>query len=222
MNQIKKQCDGCGTCCRNGGPPLHVQDLELVRTGVLAVDNLVTVRSGELVIPPLATKPVSAKSEWIKIQGDGDDWCCQFLDTSSNSCTIYKHRPSSCRALKCWDTDEILAKAGRDLLARSDLIDRDDPMLQFIQLQEKRCPVPEMENIVALLTDESRQNELLNDLTGLVNVDLQIRSQAVKEFNITVASELFYFGRPLFQLFYPLGIVPVETRQGVELKFEPR
>jgi Fe-S-cluster containining protein len=220
LNQIKKQCDSCGTCCRNGGPPLHVQDIELVRTGSLVIDNLVTVRCGELVIPPMATKPVPTQSEWIKIQGVGSDWCCRFFDASSNSCTIYEHRPSSCRALKCWDTDEIMAMAGRDLLARSDLIDNNDPLLKLVYLQEKRCPVPEIENIVITLTDPARRDELLMDLTDLVKVDLQIRTQAVREFNISVARELFYFGRPLFQLFHPLGIMTVETPQGVELKFQ--
>lgn len=198
---------------------MHVQDLELVRTGLLTIDNLVTVRCGELVIPPLATKPVPAQSEWIKIQGVGSDWCCRFFDTSSNSCMVYKHRPSSCRALKCWDTYEIIAMAGRDLLARSDLIDNNDPLLQLVHLQEKQCPVPDMENIVITLAGEARRDELLEDLRDLVKVDLQIRTQAVREFNISVARELFYFGRPLFQLFHPLGIVTVETRQGIELKF---
>jgi len=219
---MKKQCDSCGTCCRNGGPPLHVQDIELVRTGVLAIDNLVTVRCGELVLPPLATKPVPAQSEWIKIQGVGSDWCCRFLDISSNSCSIYKDRPSSCRALKCWDTNEIIAMAGRNLLARSDLIDSDDPMLQLVQLHGKRCPVPDMVNIAARLTEDEQRNKLLKEFAGLVKVDLQVRTQAVREFNISVARELFYFGRPLFQLFHPLGIVTFETRQGVELKFRPR
>jgi len=218
---MKKQCDSCGTCCRNGGPPLHVQDIELVKRGVLAIDDLVTVRCGELVLPPLAAKPVAAQSEWIKIQGVGSEWCCRFLDVSYNTCTIYLNRPSSCRALKCWDTDEIIAMAGHDLLSRSDLIDSEDPILQFVQLQEKKCPVPDLENIVAILTEEDQRNKLLEELTGLVNVDLQIRSQATKEFNLSVARELFYFGRPLFHLFYPLGIVTVETHQGVELQFQP-
>jgi len=76
-----------------------------------------------------------------------------------------------------------------------------------------------MENIVITLASEARRDELLEDLSDLVKVDLQIRTQAVREFNISVARELFYFGRPLFQLFHPLGIVTVETRQGIELKF---
>ena len=199
---------------------MHLQDIELVRTGFLVIDHLVTVRCGELVIPPMAIKPVPAQSEWIKIQGIGSDWCCRFFDTSSNSCTIYTHRPSSCRALKCWDTGEIMAMAGRDLLVRSDLIENNDPLLPLVYLQEKQCPVPEIENIVIILADPMRRSELLMDLTSLVKIDLQIRTQAVREFNISVARELFYFGRPLFQLFHPLGIVTVETRQGLALKFQ--
>jgi Fe-S-cluster containining protein len=219
---MKKKCDCCGTCCRNGGPPLHVQDIQLIKSGVLVFDDLVTVRRGELVLPPLATKPVPAQTEWMKIQGVRGEWCCRFLDTSSNTCKIYEHRPSSCRVLKCWDADEILAMAGRDLLGRLDLIDSDDPLLPLVQLQEKHCPVPDMENIVTLLTEEGGRNQLMKELTSLVESDLRIRTQAAREFNISVARELFYFGRPLFQLFSPLGIVTTETPQGVKLQYRPR
>ena len=218
---MKKKCDCCGTCCRNGGPPLHVQDIELIRAGFLVFDDLVTVRRGELVLPPLATEPVAAQSEWIKIQGVGGGWCCRFLDSSSNACTQYAHRPVSCRALKCWDAEDILAMAGRDLLDRFDLIDSDDPVLPLVQLQEKSCPVPDMENIIAQLTCESERNQLLWALTCLVENDLQIRAQAAREFNISVARELFYFGRPLFQIFFPLGINMAETPQGIELRYRP-
>jgi len=35
-----------------------------------------------------------------------------------------------------------------------------------------------------------------------------------------VALELFYFGRPLFQLLLPLGIQPVNTSDGLRLNYQ--
>jgi len=217
---MKQQCDCCGTCCRNGGPPLHKSDIGLVKTGILNFSDLVTVRRGELVLPPLATRPVSAEVEWIKIQGRDGDWCCRFLVTASNTCAIYENRPVSCRALKCWDTVEILAMSGRDLLCRSDLISLDDPLWPLVEAHEQICPVPDLEKLVRELAGGDRSDAILRELAGLVTVDLQVRSRAVQEFKLTVARELFYFGRPLFQILQPLGIMPHETPVGLELKYQ--
>ena len=48
-------CLGCGACCRQGGPALHGEDLALVRSRQLRLDDLITVRQGELAFQPLAT-----------------------------------------------------------------------------------------------------------------------------------------------------------------------
>ena len=216
---MKTECECCGTCCRNGGPPLHLQDAELVKSGRLKFEDLVTIRCGELVLPPLASQPVSARSEWIKIKGVGREWCCRFLDAAANTCTIYQNRPVSCRTLKCWDTNEILAMAGRELLSRADLVAATDPLLPLLHLHDKQCPVPDMEDIVASLNDEKDRDQLLSELRGTVESDLRIRSQAVREHNISLELELFYFGRPLFQLLQPLGIAVTETPRGIALSF---
>jgi len=216
---MKTQCECCGTCCRNGGAPLHVQDIGLVTSGVLTFDDLVTIRRGELVVPPLAREPIPARSEWIKIRGDGPSWCCVFLDVSSNTCTIYDNRPLSCKLLKCWDTAELLAIAGRDLLTRLDLIDSADPLLDIVRTHEEFCPVPDLEEVSLLAADQAGRDDLLRELARLVEVDLLIRSDVIRKFNLPVSREIFYFGRPLFQLLDPIGIAAVETPRGITLHF---
>lgn len=198
---------------------MHGPDIELVRTGILAIDDLITVRRGELIVPPMATQPVAAQTEWIKVKGSGGDWRCRFFDVASSQCAIYENRPFSCRALKCWDTGEILAMAGRDLAARADLMADDDPMRGLVACHEQQCPVPDMERIAVDMNNADQRRMLFKELTGPVNVDLRIRSQAVRDFDISVDREMFYFGRPLFQLLYPLGVTAVETPRGVELQF---
>lgn len=69
--KIKKACDRCGTCCRQGGPALHVQDRHLVAPGFLEFDVLVTIRRGELARYPLSGHPEPVRQELIKIQGQG-------------------------------------------------------------------------------------------------------------------------------------------------------
>lgn len=196
-----------------------MQDVELIRLGVLQFDDLVTVRRGEMVLPPMATIPVPAQTEWIKIQGVGGEWCCRFLDPVSNTCTIYENRPASCRALKCWDTTEILAMAGRGLLCRTDLIESDDPLLPLVQLQEEQAPVPDLEKIVDVIESDVGRDQVLHELNSLVQKDMMVRTQAVRDYNISVARELFYFGRPLFQVLHPLGLVIKETSKGIVLQF---
>ncbi len=55
--KIKQACDRCGTCCRQGGPALHIQDRHLVAPGFLGFDVLVTIRRGELARYPLSDRP---------------------------------------------------------------------------------------------------------------------------------------------------------------------
>jgi hypothetical protein len=75
--------------------------------------------------------------------------------------------------------------------------------------------------IAEMLAGRKGLVQLMKDLTLLVKGDLHIRALAVREFNISVAGELFYFGRPLFQLFIPLDIVTTETAAGLQLQFRP-
>ncbi len=215
---MKEKCDCCGTCCRNGGPPLHDKDIELVRAGVLTLDALVTVRRGELVVPPMGDKPAPASTEWIKIQGQGGKWVCRFFDDAKKNCSIYDNRPVSCKALKCWDTEEILSMAGRDLLSRNDLIASDDPLLPLVIHQEQSCPVPDFGEIAGLSSPGAEPEKMLRKLQLLVESDLQIRYHAAREFHLSVSRELFYFGRPFFQLLIPFGIVTEESSRGVKLR----
>ena len=52
-DQSKTSCNRCGSCCKQGGPALHMQDLDLVLSGKLHFEDLITVRRGELALQPL-------------------------------------------------------------------------------------------------------------------------------------------------------------------------
>jgi len=211
----KTSCDGCGSCCRQGGPALHSQDLDLVQHGVLRLEDLLTVRRGELALHPLSDEPQQVTAEFLKLKGCGSDWCCRFYNFEAKGCTIYEHRPVACRLLDCTHPDELLAVAGRDLLNRLDLIEADDPLLPLVKLHEEHCACPPLEGLVDRLAADGKNG--LEDIIRLVNLDIAVRSKAIRELTLSVDLELFYFGSPLFQLLQLLGFIVTESVQGLQL-----
>jgi len=57
----------------------------------------------------------------------------------------------------------------------------------------------------------------LAELQRLVNADLGFRDQVVKDHTLPLAEELFFFGRPIFQLLQAVGLGITETAAGIRL-----
>jgi Fe-S-cluster containining protein len=218
MVETTSQCKQCGTCCRKGGPALHQEDREILRTGQIELQHLVTIRKGEMALSPVSDTLQATDRELIKTAGRGSDWTCCFFDEQTNTCTIYENRPLECRLLQCWDTATIEAVINKDTLARTDIIEPNDPILEFIGAHEQACPLSRVTSLAVELNGAVEKQPILAELTGLVRRDLQIRARAVTAFNIPVAVELFYFGRPLFVLLSPYNIEIHEDHEGVHLK----
>lgn len=217
---MKNECDQCGTCCEKGGPSLHEEDLALVRSGFLTIDDLVTIRKGEIVLQPETGKPETTDVELLKIRGRGGDWCCRFLHPAARTCSIYEQRPASCRLLQCWNPEAVLEVSGKKLLSRFDIIADNDPLLSLLHLYDEQLALPDMIEILVKLQSESQRKSSLAELQRLVEKDLLFRSLAVEQFALPVARELFYFGRPLFHLLAPLGVSMTESAEGICLHFE--
>jgi len=213
----KQTCDRCGSCCKQGGPALHSQDLVLVRSGSLTFEHLVTVRKGELAYQPLKESATPVVEEFLKLQGRSGSWCCRFYDETGKACTIYNHRPVACGLLDCTSPEALLAITGKDLLTRFDCMSIDDPLLLMVRQHEQECPCPDMTLLSTELGSATGRSKLLDELTRLVNTDLAFRQQASRTQGLSVAAELFYFGRPLFQLLLPLGVRVQESPPGLQL-----
>lgn len=214
-------CKRCGTCCRQGGPALHGPDLELLRSGALHLDDLITVRRGELAFQPLAKRPEPVTHEFLKLKGQNGSWCCAFFDETSKGCLRYAHRPTACGLLDCTDTGPLLAIAGQDLLTRFDCLAADDPLLPLIKEHEHTCPCPDLATI-GLDRSQTDTAALLANLEAAVTRDLAFRTRVTAAHDLTLGQELFAFGRPLFQLLLPLGIQAFNSPAGVRLKLAPR
>ena len=217
MESVQNQCRRCGNCCRQGGPALHKQDLELVHAGRIPVRSLITIRKGELAYNPLKETVCPAGLELVKIRGTGREWDCCFYD-EKQGCTIYEDRPMACRVLKCWDTEEILALVEKETLSRFDILEEDDPLVAVIREHERICPCPDFEYIrekAGKLTDQEKK-----EVEKLARSDLRFRSRIIEDFELDLNRELFYFGRPLFQLFQSLGIGVSEFGGEISLRWK--
>ncbi len=214
INIKQTTCKQCGVCCRQGGPALHLQDLALVKSGSIPINRLITIRKGELVDNPLAGKIVPTTVELVKVIGKNGQWECCYYNAQSG-CTVYAERPLACRMLKCWDTAEILALVEKDTLSRLDIVDKNDPIFAHIVDHERICPCHDLGDLrtnVARLS-ASRKKEL----EQRVRRDLDFRRKVTREMNLTVSAELFYFGRPMFQLLQPLGLHISESPGGIRI-----
>ena len=197
---------------------MHLQDVLLVKNGTLPFESIITIRRGEFVHDPVTNTVVPSKTELLKISGSNGTWTCLFYDKGKRGCSIYDSRPLACKTLKCWDTGEILKLAGNDLLSRLDLVGPETELGKRLIQHESLFPFSDVKALLGPLGRMSKK--ALKNLEKIVNRDLDHRFEAVGEFHLSVAQELFYFGRPLFQLLEPFGFTVRETGSGIKLKLK--
>ena len=97
-------CINCGACCKKGGPALHTKDSYLFEENILSIQDVVTIRAGELVRDDMKNRLVPLPGELVKIapakNARPDDWTCRFL-TGNNRCFLHGKHPAECRAFYC-------------------------------------------------------------------------------------------------------------------------
>ncbi len=209
------KCNRCGACCKEGGAALHSEDLDLLRFGKIPLEHLITVRKGELNIVPAAggagNRAEIAGEEFIKLGGRAGSWCCRYYleKEKMGGCGIYTFRPLACRTLQCWDTSGIERLIGKNLLHRKDILaalpHSPHPLLTAVEQHEKEFPcdcVGELYN--ASLSSIPLASAQRRELERLLQRDLDFRKGIAQEYNLSVGGELFFFGRPLFQVIAPL------------------
>ena len=207
--KLKTECERCGTCCLKGGPALHNEDKRLLLQKIIDRKSLITIRRGEPVFSLDECRPEWTQTEIIKLKGIHTGWSCIFYDQNSLFCSIYHYRPLECILLKCWDTVELEAIAGKRLLSRFDIISSHEPIIKYIQRHEKECSL-EIFDQLSIRQNGTINKSTLAELTALVNKDLALRSEAILHLNLNLDLELFYFGRPLFKILSQFALIPRE------------
>ncbi len=199
-------CQRCGTCCRKGGPALHLGDLDTLEH--IPVRELVCLRRGEPALDPRTGCLQPLETERIKIRGKGKGWECVYFQPEDQGCAIYAHRPLECRALSCTNNEALFEAMETPALSRSNLVCRPSALWDCIKEHESRFAVEQ-----AL--------DLAWNMSGLaipVAVDLLIRQEL--SFRRRLAHEVqagdedlwAYLGRPLWMILVPVN--PFFARYG--------
>lgn len=204
---VMNLCKRCGACCKNGGPALHTEDLPLFKNR-LQIENCITIREAEPVFNPLSQTVEPAQSELIKIAGIANSWQCCFFNEDQNKCGIYNNRPVECVLLKCWDTDALTQIIFTETLTRVDIL-TDEQLLKLIKKHDRHCSYRNFEELA------KKANYF--ELNQMISQDIAIRQEAVSYHRLSLAKELFYFGRPLFKSAEFYNVVLRETRQGIQV-----
>ncbi|WP_051328108.1 YkgJ family cysteine cluster protein [Desulfatirhabdium butyrativorans] len=186
-------CRRCGTCCKKGGPSLHLEDRELVLSGVLPLSSLVTIRKGEWVYDGKTQTIRASETEFVRIQGTGSGWRCLYWDEATRNCTLYADRPIECRALKCWDTREIEAIYDRPRLTRAEILEDVPGWLDLIRTHEKHCSIDRLTRLLLQCGNH------LPDagIEELVAFDGNMRKLTVERSGISPDILPFLYGRAL-------------------------
>ncbi len=220
VSHAEAGCRRCGTCCRKGGPALHVADVERVRSGIIGLESLLTIRAGERVHDNVRNRVVSLKKEIVKIRGRGDTWTCLFYDDEARSCGIYDHRPLECRALACRDPSELKRIYEQDRITRKDIIGSIQGLWDLVQTHEARCSQQKLAAMIARLK-APLDPALANDICGCIAYDRHLRRLTVKKSGISPALLDFLFGRPLQQTIKTYGFTVIESEGRIRLHFSP-
>ncbi len=193
---INTECQCCGTCCKAGGPALHLEDRALVQSGKIPLKDLYTIRAGELARDNVQGTLQPVTSELIKIKGVGGTWTCCHYDPESKGCTVYDDRPLECRVLNCRDTAAIEAIYDQQRLTRKDLLDTVPHLWDLVEEHEKKCSYRVLAELAARLKEGPDQGTADN-LVEMVGYDSHLRELVKEKGRPDPALLDFLFGRPL-------------------------
>jgi Fe-S-cluster containining protein len=192
------QCQRCGTCCRRGGPTLHLEDQALVESGKIPLKHLFTIRQGEPAYDNVAGVVAPAVTDIIKLKGlsAGSEACC-FYDADSRGCRLYAGRPAECRALKCWDTRQIEDLYSCRRLTRRHLLSQVEGLWDLVQDHQERCDYSHVAELAsaAKLTSSAKASQ--KKLLELIRYDESLRQITCDKARVDPEILPFLFGRPI-------------------------
>ena len=114
-------CERCGECCIHGSPTLHLSDFKLFEDDIVTMNDVYSLRKGELVYDNVGEDLDYLKEEMIKIKEVPGSKTCIFYDTDTRACGIYETRPLQCVYFECWNPKKFLESLNDEKLTREDL-----------------------------------------------------------------------------------------------------
>ena len=191
-------CRRCGTCCRKGGPALHLEDKNLLDRGAIPLTALYALRKGELARDDIKGGLIRLSAEIIKIKSLPGSDQCMYLTDEKMACGIYDDRPVECRVLKCWDTRAIQKMYGHNRLTRQELFAKTPWLADLILAHEDECALEQVEKLVGdRIADAPAAAARLNEI---INYDYHLRQVAAEKGGLPPDIMDVLFGRPLAEI----------------------
>lgn len=189
------QCQRCGTCCKKNPPTIHVEDLTYINSGKIPFTHLITFRKGESAYDNINKKIIYLEEEIIKIKTKNGSSECIYFDNKTNLCTIYEYRPTECRLLKCWDTDDILKYYNKNRIKRFDIIPENSAMGEIIKEHEKKVNLINIKKLYSLYKN-TMDLKIKEKLNRIISYDKSVR-EFIKEKTGAKEELNFLFGRDI-------------------------
>lgn len=193
-------CRRCGTCCRKGGPALHLSDSGLLEH--IPMGSLVCLRRGEQAFDPRANGLCPLEVELLKIRGRDGGWACMYFEEENAACGVYTHRPLECRSLSCADTGDIFRAMDTPTLAREHVVAVGSALRACIEEHERLFPAGEA---VRLAAARRAGDGIPQELDILIRREAHFRQSFAEKVGTTDEDLWAYFGRPLWLVLAPLN-----------------
>ncbi len=211
------RCRRCGDCCRNGGPALHKDDMDLIQDGTIPLSAIVTLRPGERAYDQPAQDIRPLDDEILKIKGRDGTWTCSFYSPEGRNCGMYDNRPVECETLFCRDIAPLEAMYREDRLKRVDLLPKGHPLLELIAEHDTKCGPRLMEETAKKAREGD--DEAGEALREMVIFDMEVRRLVPEKAGMDPELTDFLFGRPLRVLLRTMNINVYEVGDSIRFNF---
>ncbi len=207
-------CLRCGECCRKGSPTLYLEDMEILKRGIIKRTELLTLRSGEIGFSNVTNDLVLLTEERVKVKEKPGSRQCLLFNPENRGCLIYEDRPLQCRVMECWNPDGYQSLDARLFLSRKELLSPHDPLIPVIEVHEKRCAVSKLQE--ALSKIQKGRTSAQEEAVDILLYDHHIRGFMEEKHGIGRENQALLFGRPLFDLLPSFGF---QSHRGPDQRF---
>ncbi|HDZ89759.1 MAG: YkgJ family cysteine cluster protein [Deltaproteobacteria bacterium] len=211
MEKPRDHCIRCGECCLRSSPSLQASDAPLVYKNLIKRSDLYSVRVGELVRDNIRGELKITDTELIKVREKEPGGGCVFYDDTEKKCTVYRHRPVQCRALKCWDESEFMRVYASPKAGRREIIS-DHTLLRLIDRHEERCAYARLEGCVNRIKGHGR--EAVESVLQILKFDHDIRRLIPEKLDVDPGETDLILGRPLTKTIIMFGLKVVRQPDG--------
>lgn len=188
-------CERCGECCINGSPTLHLSDLKLFEDNIITLNDVYSLRKGELVYDNVGEELDFLKEEMIKVKEVPNSKTCTFYDPDSKGCAIYETRPLQCVYFECWNPKKFMETLSEEKLSRDDLFYRVPALKEIIAAHEKKCSYNKLGELFEKTQEGSE--EAADEILESLQYDTTMRPFINGKLNVPFESMDIIFGRPL-------------------------